>query len=464
MADDRDAGKEISLALHPATIIEGRVLAADTGQPIPDAVIAVTADFRSVPASAFGCSRPGSAPTTRGGSGSIRMRATTFRMRAIPPEGQPYLPAEADFAWTKGAVKKEIDLTLPRGVLIRGNGDRTGDRPAGGRGRACSSSPTRPPGASSSAATWLAREDGSFQVAVPPGKGYLMVVGPTLDYVPEEIGGGRLYEGGRPGGRRLYAHAIIAYEVKAGEAPHELNATLKPGKTLARPRRRPGRRDGRGRRDPHPAAARSRPTSPGQGHDFIHARDGRFELPGFDPEKVTPAYFLDADHEWGAAVELSGKQAGEDLTVRLQPCGRAKARFVGPDGKPVARLNICSYVQLLMTPGRRRVMIVDQGEQLAADEAYLPNVDLRHYPNGLATDADGRVTLPDLIPGALVPDQSTGPPSTSRRRACQIRKDFTVKPGETLDLGDILVEKPGLGRLPTQLKPPSMKSSGAPTT
>ena len=88
-----------------------------------------------------------------------------------------------------------------------------------------------------------------------------------------------------------------------------------------------------------------------QDHDFVHARDGRFELHGFDPEKPTPVYFLDAEHEWGAAVELSGKQAGEDLTVRLQPCGQAKARFVGPDGKPLAKLAVWPYLQLLMTPG-----------------------------------------------------------------------------------------------------------------
>ena len=50
-------------------------------------------------------------------------------------------------------------------------------------------------------------------------------------------------------------------------------------------------------------------TSPGNGH-FVHARDGRFELHGFDPEKATPVYFLDADHQWGAAVELPGKRTG----------------------------------------------------------------------------------------------------------------------------------------------------------
>ena len=59
----------------------------------------------------------------------------------------------------------------------------------------------------------------------------------------------------------------------------------------------------------------------------------------------------------------------------------------------------------------------------------------------LAPDADGRITLPVLIPGATyrfidyttVVRGQTGP---------EIRKEFTVKPGETLDLGDIRIEKP----------------------
>ena len=56
------------------------------------------------------------------------------------------------------------------------------------------------------------------------------------------------------------------------------------------------------------------------------------------------------------------------------------------------------------------------------------------------SDAQGRVVFPALIPGATyrivdnsMPRNETGPP---------IRKQFTVKPGETLDLGDIRIEKP----------------------
>ncbi len=78
---------------------------------------------------------------------------------------------------------------------------------------------------------------------------------------------------------------------------------------------------------------------------------------------------------------------------------------------------------------------------LAADAASMPNVDRIHYWKGPSTDAQGRITLPALIPGALyrISDYST---FNDRDKGVQVRKDFTVQPGQTLDLGDILIEKP----------------------
>jgi len=43
--DKTDGPKEVAAALHPSTIIEGRVLAAGTGRPIPDAVISVRSSY-----------------------------------------------------------------------------------------------------------------------------------------------------------------------------------------------------------------------------------------------------------------------------------------------------------------------------------------------------------------------------------------------------------------------------------
>jgi hypothetical protein len=286
------------------------------------------------------------------------------------------------------------------------------------------------------------KEDGSFQIVVPPGKGHLLVFGPTSGYVLEEIGN-RMLLRGQPGGQRYYAHDVIAYEVKAGDRPHVLTAALRPGKTVR------GRVVGPEGQTVEDARILTRlhieHFSPHWRGDFQrHARDGLFELHGLDPDQSAPVYFLDADHEWGAAVELSGKQAGEELTIRLQPCGQAQARFVGPDGKPLAmtELTQLSILEILATPGPHK-MTFNPAEQaqLAADEASLAGVDLKHYGNRPLTDAEGRVILPDLIPGALyrICDFSI---VNDIDKGIQVRKDFTVKPGETLDLGDILIEKP----------------------
>ena len=437
-AADRDAAKEVTLALHPATLIEGRALAADTGRPIPGAVISVRASFGS-----FG----GMFTTKFRADDQGRFKISPFsgdyfRMRASPPDGQPYLACEHEFAWTKGAIKKDVDLTLPRGVLILGKvtENETG-RPVAGA--SVHFVPIKPPPdiIYGDEAIVRSKDDGSFQVAVPPGKGHLMIVAPTLAYIPQEISGGKLYASGQPGGWRLYAHDIIAYECKAGDSSLTIPSTLNPGKTMR------GRLAGPSGEDVQDAVVLSRQQIDPINlvwltHHYNQAHHGRFELHGFDPDKKSPVYFLDAEHRWGAVVEFSGKQAAEELTVRLEPCGQARARFVGPDGKPIEKLDMGPYFKLIMTPGSVHTGSIDRGSKLAADETWVASVDPEHYvrPHGPVTDAEGRITLPDLIPGA--PYRIVDWSLANDTKGLQIRKDFTIKPGENLDLGDILVEKP----------------------
>ena len=169
-------------------------------------------------------------------------------------------------------------------------------------------------------------------------------------------------------------------------------------------------------------------------------RDGLFELHGIDPENPARVSFLDAEHLWGATVQIPAKQSGDEVLVRLQPCGQAKARFVGPDGKPVA--NVFPRFEFVATPGRHEW---DQRKEsqsmLAADAAFMPNLDRQHYWKAPVTDAEGRITLPDLIPGALyrISDYST---INDPDKGVQVRKDFTVQAGESLELGDILIANP----------------------
>jgi RNA polymerase sigma factor (sigma-70 family) len=439
--DDRDGPKTVTEALRPAMLIEGRILAADTGRPIPYAIVEIGPGMVIL-----------AGGRVVGGGGGARyladeqgrftanvQPATNYRLRAVPSEGQPYLGALVEFEWAKGAVRKEIDVKVPRGVMLHGKVVEKGTGralpgasvqyiPMGNRGNGAM--------ASGSDTTVISKEDGTYQITVRPGKGHLFVFGPTSDYILGAIGSHTIFNG-QPGGSRHYAHGIIPYEVEAGDAPHEIAAVLRPGKTIK------GRVVG-----PHDeAVAHAMIISTlhiehfhlmWRGDLTLHARDGLFELHGLDPEKPTRLSFLDADHQWGATVEISARQAGEGLSVRLQPCGQARARFVGPDGKPVAKM--LPQFEILGTPGpHERDRRKEAQSMLAADAALMANLDRIHYSIRHVTDAEGRITLPDLIPGALyrISDYST---VNDREKGIQVRKDFTVQPGEMLDLGDILIE------------------------
>src|SRR5262249_48771548 len=115
-AASASSGGEITVALQPAKIIAGRVLAEYTGPPIANAVVVIGA---------------GRGP--RSGMRITRFRADEqgrftanpapgeyFHVSAHAPQGQPYLVPQVEFAWTKGAVKKELDIRVPLGVLIHG--------------------------------------------------------------------------------------------------------------------------------------------------------------------------------------------------------------------------------------------------------------------------------------------------------------------------------------------------------
>jgi hypothetical protein len=170
-------------------------------------------------------------------------------------------------------------------------------------------------------------------------------------------------------------------------------------------------------------------------------RDGRFELHGLDPDGEVPVHFLDPERRLGATAVFSGKSAvGGAVTISLTPCGSAKARLVNPNGKPFAGRLPRRIITMVVTPGPPDTLANEKAGLLAADEVDLSRVDPTNYENPLASDADGRITLPVLIPGATY--RFIDPTTTRDPIGPQVRKEFTVKPGEILDLGDILIERP----------------------
>ena len=210
--DGTDGPKQVTAALEPAKVITGRVTYADTGKPVPHAVARdhrLSGQVRATPTN--------SRPTPRGASAPIPSRPTAMPSSSPPPKGQPYLNvATGIFEWPKGALEHRVDLALPPGHGDPRQGDRGGLGPARRRGRA----PLHGPAGRGRRCRPLERPtrtgpDGSFQLAVLPEPGTLIVLGPSEDYVLQEIGE-RMIREGRPGGRRWYAHAFIPCDLKPG--------------------------------------------------------------------------------------------------------------------------------------------------------------------------------------------------------------------------------------------------------
>jgi hypothetical protein len=99
-------------------------------------------------------------------------------------------------------------------------------------------------------------------------------------------------------------------------------------------------------------------------------------------------------------------------------------------------------LMVVMTPGPGKyyhgVLRTAKNGQWIADEDSIANFDRKHYwPPGPVADQDGRCTFPCLIPGViyrLYDDRG--------HTINDVAKNFSVKPGERLQLPDIVMERP----------------------
>jgi protocatechuate 3,4-dioxygenase beta subunit len=433
-AEAKDGAKEINGALEPARIIEGTVTYADTGRPAPNARLVV---FARNEEEGGGTGVDGKADA----NGRFRINpfpGNYFEIKAYAPDGAPYLALRKLIQWPKATVKQQVEIQLPRGVLVRGKIIEAGSgAPVAKASLQFVPRTANNPNLQKDLLTgWentiVSDDDGRFAIAVLQGPGHLLFHGPTPHYILSEIGSRQL-ESDLPGGTRHYAHAFVPLDLKFGADPHEIAVSLKRGVSVK------GRIIGPDDKPVAQAMMLTRlsisPLSTSWRGFPAPARDGRFELHGLDPGKCYPVYFLDAKNKLGVTVELSGKQAGQEVTARLLPCGAAAARFLDAQGKPIAKQDLL-VLEVVVTTGPHRYdrKSHEQGK-LAADAAHVVNIDRLNHWHAPPTDAEGRTTFPALIPGATyrIVDVSD--------RDDIVKKEFKVEAGKKLELGDIVFKK-----------------------
>jgi RNA polymerase sigma factor (sigma-70 family) len=406
-------GEEVVHQLEPPLpeFITGSVTFKDTGKPAAGVTV-----------------------HTRGSKATTDARGR-FRLRTDwpPPETAPYsggpvgawvtADAPAGTAYLGGLVHTgpgrfprgdgtlgpflpvNVEIALPRGVLVRGRVLEAGTK-KGIPGASVSYQP-------SYQAT--SGPDGAFSLTVPVGPGRFVVAAAQADYVPVAFQTGVVNQ---------FAHAVLPVDLKKG-SEQAVDIFLRRGALVK------GKLTGPDGQPVQGAVLISRLTTRaatlGWGEVLGTPVSGDFELGGCDPEKPYPVIFFQEQKGWGAVVQASGKQAGKPLDVRLLPCGSAKARYLSADGRPLAGRLTSMDVRLVLAAG---------------DSAFWGGL-IQHsnVRKDWHTDAQGRVTWRDLVPGATYRINN---------------RDFTVRSGEVLDLGDIVI---GGGPAPKQLPPQRQKKS-----
>jgi hypothetical protein len=289
--------------------------------------------------------------------------------------------------------------------------------------------------------------EGRYSFIAPPGPGYLTVVSENPDYIRETVTEGQLtrYWPARPGqldeirllfrDHSRHVHAFLAYDAKPGEASRVADFALRRGSTLSGQVVGP---DGKPVEFAEITTTLSHATNEREwrGSAKIPVRDGRFELHGLSPGQAVRCIFHDAKNRLGATVDLADTMATEGpVVVRLQPCGQAKLRLVDTEGEPL--WYSCIDITVVASPGYPiRLPAPPQPNEPRAAEARAYDIDPRRHSPYIPVDEDGRLVLQDLVPGATYRIY----PHSLLHGLYRTWRDFTAKPGETLDLGEIVCE------------------------
>ncbi len=408
----KDKPEAVQRPLEPARwCLEGKVVGEDTGKPIGQKVLLN-----------FG-TQGESFQVWADEKGSFRVNCPPvglFTIEAFPPDGSPYLTRITYVNWPKGKTKHEIKVALPRGVLVSGKVTEVDSgKPVAGAVVTYLVSLDNPL-TGYEITSWKrlpgefvrTRDDGTFTATVYPDKGILMAKGPTRDYVLErldrkELGLGKF-------GEAVYAHAATPLDLKPGADAPPLALKLRRGVTVKGRALDPDGKPVKSAVVYHPGSLQDQGD---RAYFFDHSpvplavKGGAFTLTGLDPKAETPVYVLDRQHEVGGRVVVSAKSVGEDVTVKLQPCARAKARVVDAAGKPQAG-HYLAGLRLLLAPDDRVFLM--QGDVMG------------RWGTAGYSDKDGRLTIPGLIPGA-----------TYRYFDGKKQREFTAEAGKTQDLGEV---------------------------
>lgn len=423
----------VSAVLPAATFLHGRVIDADGTAVVGAEVTLMEEPYRRVTTDAAGGFK-----VARGSTVGTLFPNGESIIHIYPPADSELLFKAQEWKWPNDGIgDAELTITLDRGVMVEG-------QVVEGRSRAPvegaqivfepqvennshfnESLRSRFAGADM---RYVSDAAGRFRMPVIHGPGRLLVKGPTLEFVPVEISMGDLWYG-KPGLQREYHHGVARLDLKEGTTPTPISIELVRGSTIRRHVLRPDGSPAKG-----VVFAASYLVDSEQIGGWIPSLsvvEGAFEMPGFDSVRSTPLIILDVNGQCGCVVSpATGHVSPEETTIKLNPCGSAKFRFVNDKGDPLA--NYQPPIQFVFKSGAPATHHIEPDQPLWSDTIIWENV---VRPSVLpATNNDGFVVVTGLIPGASYQLYYPGAEGSWTEGY-----PFMVKGGGTTDVGEVVI-------------------------
>jgi hypothetical protein len=391
---DVDDSAPHTAKLKKGRVVSGTVVAADTGQPLPQAI--VVAFSRGV-------------TDAKGRFQRNQPLLESFSLRAYAPNGTPYLGKSVTFNHPQPDPINDLKIELSRGVLVRGQViEQPSGRPIAHAGV------NYVPRDSNLAAknnlfpgsNWLvtiADEHGSFVMGVPTGQGTLVVTAAGIDDVCRPVSQSLLTSGKADDLNPLdnvNIFAQLAIDVPPGAIEFSAQLDVERGETI---KRRIVGSDGttpellkmifRDRRTLY-SDRTFHPTS-------RTVFDGQLQIRGLAPDEGRLVWLVDPLAKQGKLLHVKASDGDVSDRIALEPCGAVTMRFVDGENHPVPGYTPeLPPIQLMFLP--EETVQGNISDQIVANADGLL-LDLFDYRNAhdFTTDQDGRMTFSALIPGAI---------------------------------------------------------------
>ncbi len=393
--------------LEPSRPIEGMVKDKDTGQPIEG--VAVEMFVSRPPDWRFRHKARSDA------SGHYRVRGVGWNHPAqlftnvSPAADSGFLPIQENRGvWPAGTRDLVWNFTLQRGRVVSGTviAAETRKPIAGARIGGGSGAMTDP--------------NGSFALAVRPGRQAIFVEGPTPDYQRVKVPRGEaspFYT--------FFPHGFAKIDTSPGQPVEPLEILLKKGATITAQAVDP---EGKPLSDVCVSGLSLYAELDRPGSTAGRYGTGLFQMSSFIPGQTYRIFFIHNDRRLAGFADITAQAVpGKPISVTLRPMASVRGRLQKPDGSPNAKRSIETYLHMVAEDVKLDTMVF-----LACDQIMSLGLADQRGEAGPTTNDRGEFLVPGIVPGS----RNYLVLLNSSNRVEYVPID-PLEPGEVRDLGTV---------------------------